>query len=257
MFNPATAAPNVTGDLVTKVLAVEIYFQLRAGKSPIYFTLSDFADSYSLELLYIAVSISLLFAWIIPVAMLLYWSVFGSISFFLNAVGSSIKIKGTPILPFLRWKSDINRVSTQIAEDYAKNNHDDVLLARIKAFEAQKLKQVEGEVIATMNLLLICVIVGLGYMGAPNFLMKVTSFADPLLNNYGYEFVCFLLAVQGFFGRLFNYHIFGSMGHLPGDFFSGSEERDKVVAWASEIAARNVPFMRKWIEEEFRKRNKK
>jgi hypothetical protein len=256
MFNPATVSPNITGDLVTKVLVVEVYFQLRAGKSPIYFTLSDFADSYSLELLYIAITLFLLSAWILPVAMFLYWFIFGGIRYVLNFIGSVIKIHGIPVFPFLLWKSDSTRVSTQIAEDYAKSNGNEIMLSRIKAFEAKQTKQVEGEVIATMNLLLVLLIIGLGYFGAPNFLMKVTSFADPLVDDYGYEIVCTLLAIQGFFGRLFNYQLFRNLGHLPGGFFTTNEERDKVAAWTSEIVARNIPFMRKWIEEDSRRRNR-
>lgn len=247
MFNPSDLTPKLTNDLVTKVLAVEIYFQLAAGKSPVYFSVSDFANSYSIEILYIAVTLYLLAAWLAPIGMLSYWMFFGSIRSALHLIGSTIRVQGIPLFPYLEWKRDVTRVSALVAEDYARSTGNSMLLLKIKEFEFEKLRQVEGEYVATLNLLLVGTVVVLGHFGYPNFLMRVTAFSESFTYGYSYAAVCTLLIVQGVIGRVSNYHIFRDLGFVPGDIFSSVDERNEAENWSSNIARRHIPFIKRWI----------
>ncbi|MCC1482007.1 hypothetical protein J1C52_10185 [Roseibaca sp. Y0-43] len=66
----------MSGKVALNLLFVEIYFLFRAGKSPFFFTLSDFVDRFSIEILYISLVLFLITGFLFPIAFIAYHSVF-------------------------------------------------------------------------------------------------------------------------------------------------------------------------------------
>jgi hypothetical protein len=240
--------PSVTNSIVNKVLFLEIYFLLKTGQSPAYFSLVDFVSNYSIDLFYIVVFFFMLSGWIMIPALAFYYFLPGALSWLGRQMMDLIKIEGIPIFKALRQDEREKSVSLEVANDYAKYNHDTELKARIDEYEKSAKERLEGEALAAANFVLVVLIAWISHAtGAPNFLMKIASFADSFLNGAAYE-VCFaLLVFQGSLGRATNFHLLFASGNLPPSFFFNEEEREKVEAWVKEIVARQGPLASQWM----------
>ena len=111
--------PSLTGSMVTKILAIELYFILTLSKSPIYFTLTDFLDSHSIELLYISVTLFILAPWIFPFAIAVYYLVAGAPAWVVAKLLNFVKWNGLPVFRLLRERKKDASVSILVAKDYA------------------------------------------------------------------------------------------------------------------------------------------
>ncbi len=240
--------PNLTLGVVTKILLIEVYFLLRVGKSPAYFSLSDFLDNYSIELLYISVLFFLLAAWIFPIVFLVYFGFAGTFAWFGRKVMNLIRINGVPVFRALREQDHKQAVSIEIAKDYAKSKKLNELTGRIEEYEKAHEKAMEGETLAATNFFLVLLIVTISCYGAPNFLMRVTSFADPFTKGYAYHACIVLLAIQGCIGRASSFYLLGNAGKLPRSFFDNEDERQSVAGWSTEIIERNIPLALRWMK---------
>jgi len=240
--------PNLSNGIITKILIVEIYFLLRSGQSPVYFSLLDFADNYSIELIYITVALTLLTGWIIIPALAVYMTVAGILSWMARLALSRFKYKGTPIFVALGQEYRDKRVSLSVAKKFAHSKSDSDLQSRIEKYESSSNQSQTIEVRASANFALILVIACVSYStGAPNFMMRVTSFVDPYLSGLGYEICLLLLIIQGVLGRISNFHTFAATGYLPPHFFKNEDERSTVAAWAHQETQHYIPLARKWL----------
>lgn len=127
--------PSMTAGFINKVLLVDVYFLLSAGQSPAYFTLPDFLDGYSMELLYIAVLLSLLTGWLFIPALAGYTIFVGGLTWFVRKLFGLIRCQGIPIFRALDQQNQENSVSLLVAKDYAKSKKDSELKARIEEHE--------------------------------------------------------------------------------------------------------------------------
>lgn len=243
--------PTVTSSLINKVLFLEVFFLLRSGKSPVYFSLSDFVDNYSIEIFYIAVLFSMLAAWIAIPAFAFYYVVVGSLSWCGRAILGLFKFEGIPIFKALGQQEREKSVSTEVAIDFAKSKPDLDLLARITEYEKNTQERIKNEAIATANFALVGAIVVTSYLtGAPNFLMKITSFADQFTPDAAYKVCIILLAIQGILGRATNFYLIRAAANLPPNFFVDEAERNEVNGWASKIIERQIPLAQNWINRD-------
>jgi hypothetical protein len=241
--------PNMTNSIVNKVLFLEVYFLLKAGKSPAYFSLIDFVDSYSIELFYIAVFFVMLAGWLMFPALAFYYVSSGILSWFGNRIMGFVKIKGIPIFTALGQHKRENSVSLGIAIDYAKSKPDPKLKKRIDEYEKTTQERWYNEALAATNFVLVGLIVWISYSkGAPNFLMKIASFADSFSYGLAYEVCLVLLAIQGFVGRATNFHLLHASGSLPPSFFIDEDERAKVEVWNVKMVEKYMPLARKWMK---------
>lgn len=241
--------PSLTSNIVTKILAIELYFLLTLSKSPIYFTLSDFLDSHSIELLYISVTLFLLAPWIFPFAMAIYFFVAGAPAWIFSKLLNFVKWDGLPVFRLLRDRKDDSSVSIEVAKDYAFRNHLTELSQRIEDYQLSNTKHMEGEAIATTNFLLIFLIVIVSDKSSPNFLMKVTGVLEPYLANYAYVGVVTLLLIQGVVGRISGFHLLRDAGSLHPDFFRDDIERAKAADWVNQIARKHEPHIMQWLRK--------
>ena len=129
--------PNITSNVVTKILFVELYFLLRSGKSPAYFALTDFVDNYSIELLYITVLLTLLSGWIFPIVLSAYIIIAGLLSFLGRCVLSSIRYMGIPLFKAILQNEREKSVSINIAKSFAHENSDTDLMNRIDNYNKE------------------------------------------------------------------------------------------------------------------------
>ncbi len=241
--------PNMTNNIVNKVLLLEVYFLLKAGKSPAYFSLIDFVDSYSIELFYIAVFFAMLAGWMTLPALAFYYILSGMLSWFGNRIIGLVKTEGIPIFTALGQHARENSVSLGVAIDYAKSKPDPELKKRIEEYEETTQERLSNEILAATNFVLVGLIVWIGSStGSPNFLMKGASFADSFSYGLAYEVCLVLLATQGFVGRATNFHLFRASGSLPPSFFIDEEERAKVEVWKVEMVNNCIPLARKWMK---------
>jgi hypothetical protein len=240
--------PSLSSGLVTKVLAIELYFLLTASKSPIYFTLTDFLDSHSIEILYISVTMFLLAPWVFPVAITTYIIVAGFPAWIARKILGTWKSEGLPIFRILRDRNREKSVSINVAKDYAFRNDLPELAQRISEHEVKHSKAMEGEAIAATNFLLILAIVLVSSQLAPNFLMKVTQIFDPYIGGKAYEIVVFLLIIQGIVGRMSGFHLIKGAGSLGPDFFKDENERASAANWVNSMVERNKPYLFDWIQ---------
>jgi hypothetical protein len=241
--------PNMTNSIVNKVLFLEVYFMLKTGKSPAYFSLIDFVDSYSIELFYIAVFFVMLAGWLMLPALAFYYVLSGILSWFGNWLMGLVKVEGTPIFTALGQHKRENSVSLGVAIDYAKSKPDPELKKRIEEYEKTTHERLSNEALAATNFVLVGLIVWISYStGAPNFLMKVASFADSFSYGLTYEVCLVLLAIQGFIGRATNFHLLQDSGSLPPSFFIDKDERAKVEAWHMKTVENCMPLARKWMK---------
>lgn len=240
--------PSVTSSIVNKVLFLEVYFLLKAGQSPAYFSLIDFVDNYSIELLYIVVFFFMLSGWLMIPTLTFYFVLSGVLSWLGRQIMGLIKFEGIPIFTALRQDERKKSVSLVIAIDYAKSKQDTELKERIDEYEKATKERLENEALAAANFVLVVLIAWVSYStGAPNFLMKIASFADPFSNGAAYEVCLALLVIQGFAGRATNFHLLHASGSLPPSFFFNEEERGKVEAWAEQMVSKHEPLARQWM----------
>lgn len=240
--------PNITGNVVTKILFVELYFLLRSGKSPAYFALTDFVDNYSIELLYITVLLTLLSGWIFPIALSAYIITAGLLSFLGRCVLSSIRYMGIPLFKALLQNEREKRVSINIAKSFAHANSDTDLMNRIEAYDKEATTSLEHEANASANFALILMIAWVSHTtGSPNFIMKITDFVDPYLFGSAYYACLILLIIQGIIGRASGFNKLFSSGTLPEKFFKNEEERTKVASWTNSEIERHFPLAQKWM----------
>ncbi|MDZ4309965.1 MAG: hypothetical protein U1A24_05340 [Cypionkella sp.] len=231
------------------MLFLEVYFLLRSKQSPIYFSLTDFVDNYSIELLYIAVTFSLLTGWLFIPAIGGYTVLVGSLAWCGRKFMGMFKCEGVPIFEALNQHNRENSVSIEVAKEYAKSNTDNDLTARIEKHEKESLEQLANEALATTNFALVILIAWISHStGAPNFLMKVSSFADPFTFGHAYTICLALLVSQGLFGRAANFHFIRVSGSLPPGFFKNVDERKKVAGWTEEIVGQYKPLAEKWMD---------
>jgi hypothetical protein len=224
-----------------------VYFLLRSGKSPAYFSLLDFVDNYSIELLYITVLFTLLSGWIIIPALAGYVLIAGALAWLGRQLVSTIRYMGIPIFKALGNEERRKRVSISIAEDYARSNSNDALLDRIEDYKKSSTQSLENEAQASANFILILIIAYVSHStGAPSFIMKVTSFVDPYFGGSAYQICLALLIGQGLLGRASNFHHLPASGHLPTRFFKNEEERSTVDAWSQQVIQRHAPLAEKW-----------
>lgn len=240
--------PNLSSALVTKVLAIELYFLLTASKSPIYFTLTDFLDSHSIELLYISVTMFLLTPWIFPVAITTYIIVAGIPAWVARKLLGAWKSEGVPVFQILQDRNREKAVSLNVAKDYAFRNDLPELAQRISEHEAKHSKAMDGEAIAATNFLLLVAIVLVSSQVAPNFLMKVTQVFDPYTGGKAYAIVVTLLMIQGIIGRMSGFHLLRDSGSLGPDFFRDESERANAANWVNSMVERNQPYLLEWIQ---------
>lgn len=190
---------NVTTSLTNKVLLLEVYFLLRSKQSPIYFALTYFLYNYSIELFYIAITLSLLSGLIFIPALAVYTIFVGSLAWCGSKFMGLFKYEGIPIFAALSQHNRENSVSIEVAKSYANSNNDDALLHRIKEYEKSSLEQLTGETLATMNFFLLALIVWISYItGAPNFFVEDHQFCRSL-----YFWVCLRVL----------YYTFDTTGH--------------------------------------------
>lgn len=242
--------PSITVGFISRVLLIEVYFLLRIGKSPAYFTLTDFLDAYSIELLYLTVSLSLLTGWVLVPALAAYTLLFGFLAWLTRATFGLIRIQGIPIFKALSQHKRENSVSLEIAKDYAKSHADITMQKRIKEYETESREHLSNEALASANFLLLLVAFWISHStGAPNFLMKVTTYADPYLMENAYEVCIVLLAIQGVLGRISSFHLLSEAGSLPPSFFKDDEERKAVADWATKVVGRFTPLAEKWLNK--------
>lgn len=243
--------PNVTSSITNKVLLLEVYFLLRSHQSPIYFSLTDFVENYSIELLYISVTLSLLTGWIFPLALAIYAILVGGFTWFGRKFLGLIRFQGIPIFEALNQRDREDSVSLSVAKDYAKSKADEGLQRRIDEYAKTSLKQLENEVHAATNFALVLLIAWISYStGAPNFLMKVSQFADPITLGNAYQICLFLLLSQGLLGRMSGFHLLRASGNLTPQFFKSEEERKKVASWVSEMVDRNKSLAERWLNKQ-------
>lgn len=240
--------PSLSSGLVTKVLAIELYFLLTASKSPIYFTLTDFLDSHSIELLYISVTIFLLTPWIFPVAMATYIIVAGVPAWIARKVLGAWKSGGVPVFRILQERNRAKAVSLNVAKDYAFRNDLPELSKRISEHEVTHAKAMEGEAIATTNFLLLAAIIIVSSQFSPNFLMKVTQVLDPYTGGKAYVIVVTLLMIQGIVGRMSGFHLLRDSGSLGPEFFRDESERVNAANWVTSMVERNKPDLFEWLQ---------
>lgn len=240
--------PNLTNGVITKILFVEIYFLLRSGQSPAYFSLLDFVDSYSIELLYITALLTLLTGWIVIPALAVYMLTAGALSWMGRLFFSTVKFLGIPIFKALREEERKKRVSLTIAKNFAHSNSNSDLQRRIEEYEKSSNQSLENEAQASANFALILAIAWVSHStGAPNFMMKVTSFVDPHLSGIAYEICLALLIIQGLLGRASSFHSLPASGYLPTRFFKNEDERSTVAAWTHQEIQRHFPLAEKWL----------
>lgn len=249
MKNIDGLVPNLSNGVITKILFVEIYFLLRSGQSPAYFSLLDFLDSYSIELIYITALLTLLTGWIIIPALAGYMIIAGSLSWIGRQILSTFKYMGVPIFKALGEEEREKRVSLDIAKNFAHSNSDSDLQRRIEEYEKSSIQSLESEAQASANFVLILAIAWVSHStGAPNFIMRVTSFVDPYLSGMAYEICLALLIIQGLLGRASRFHNLPASGYLPTRFFKNEDERSKVAAWAHQEVQRHLPLVEKWVK---------
>lgn len=240
--------PNLSNGFVTKFLAIELYFLLTASKSPIFFTLTDFLDSHSMELLYISVTLFLLTPWIFPAAIATYIIVAGLPAWIARKVLGVWKSEGVPVFRVLQDRNRAKAVSLNVAKDYAFRNDLPELAQRISEHEVKHGKAMEGEAIATTNFLLLVTIVLVSNQSAPNFLMKVTKVLDPYTGGKAYAIVVTLLMIQGIVGRMSGFHLLRDSGSLGPDFFRDESERVNAANWVNSMVERNQPDLFDWLQ---------
>lgn len=241
--------PGITGNIVNKVLILEVYFLLKAGQSPAYFSLIDFVDNYSIELFYIAVFFTLLAGWIMFPALAFYFALSGVLAWLGGKIMSLVRFQDVPVFKALRQNEREKSVSLEVAIDYARSNQDTELRERVGEYERTAQERVKNEAIAATNFILVVLIALISYStGAPNFLIKVASFADPFSNDSAYKVCLALLVIQGFVGRATSFHLLRDSGNLPPSFFINEEERGKVEAWTEQMVVRHAPLARKWMK---------
>lgn len=239
--------PKATVAFTSKVLFLEVYFLLRAGKSPAYFSLTDFIQTYSIEILYIVILLSLLAGWLIGPVFLLYFSVAGGLSWAGSQITRLARWQGTPVFSELsRYKRE-NSVSIAIARDYAHANCDGSLEERIAKYDEEVSQKLQNEMLAAANFALVVLIALVTHFTqAPNFLMKITSFADGITGGRAYEACLTLLVFQGVLGRALCFHLLRDSGSLPPDFFRTEDERRAVAAWVNQVVKKHEPLAKKW-----------
>ncbi|MEC8580144.1 MAG: hypothetical protein VXZ18_05275 [Pseudomonadota bacterium] len=248
MKNVDQLVPNLTKGVITKILFVEIYFLLRSGQSPAYFSLLDFVDSYSLELLYITTLLTLLTGWMTLPAIAGYVIIAGSLSLIGRLILSPLRCFGIPIFKALRDEEREKRVSVKIAESFAHSNSNSDLQKRIDAHLESSNQHLANEVLASANFVLILAIAWVSHStSAPNFMMKVTNFVDPHLAGHAYEICLALLIIQGLLGRASNFHSLSASGYLPTRFFKNEDERLTVAAWSSSEVQKHYSLAEKWL----------
>lgn len=248
MKNIDGLVPNLTNGLITKILFVEIYFLFRSGQSPAYFSLLDFVDSYSIELLYITALLTLLAGWIIIPALACYVIAAGALSWMGRLILATFQYMGVPIFRALREGERERRVSLSIAKDFAHSNSDSDLQRRIQEYEESSNKILENEARASANFALILAIAWVSHStGAPNFMMKVTGFVDPYLSGMAHKTCLVLLIIQGLLGRASNFYSLPASGYLPSRFFRNEDERSTVAAWTHKEIQRHLPLAEKWM----------
>lgn len=243
--------PNVTSNITNKMLFLEVYFLLRAKQSPIYFSLTDFVDNYSIELLYIAVTFSLLAGWLFLPTIGFYTVFVGSLAWCGRKFMGVFKCEGIRNFEVLNKHNRDNSVSIEVAKEYAKSNTDDDLQTRIEKYERESSERFANEVLATTNFVLVVLIAWISTStGAPNFLMRVSSFADPFTFGHAYTICLVLLILGGLFGRAANFHLFRASGSLPPSFFKNADERKKVAAWTEKIVGQYEPLAKQLLDRE-------
>ena len=243
--------PSVTNSIVNKVLFLEVYFLLRTGQSPAYFSLIDFVDNYSIELLYITVFFAMLVGWLMLPAMAFYYVIAGVFSWLGRKFMGLFKCEGTPIFTALGQHERENSVSLMIAIDYAKSKPDPELKERIDEYNKASQERLSNEALAATNFVLVGLIAWISYStSSPNFLMKVSSFADTFSYGWAYEVCLVLLAIQGFVGRATSFHLLHASGNLPPSFFSNEDERAEVKAWKLKMCDKYIPLARKCMKTE-------
>jgi hypothetical protein len=229
--------PNLTGSVVSKILFLEIYFLLRVGKSPAYFTLSDFFDRHSFELLYIGVLFVLLSDWVLFPATYIYLVFAGPLAWCLRTLLSRIKIAHTYIFKELYSMDRKNRTGLDLTINYARANNDQSLLQRATEYKEAYRHKVAAEKTAATNLILVLAIIGISCLaGTPNFLMMVSDFANPYTNGWAYQICIGLFVIQGSIGRAVNFYVFLKANSLPARFFNDDTLRTTIHAWPEEKA---------------------
>ncbi len=229
--------PNLTGSVVSKVLFLEIYFLLRVGKSPAYFTLSDFFDRYSFELLYISVLFVLLADWVLLPAAYLYLGFAGPLAWCLRTLLYKIKIGHTYVFKELYSMDRKNLTSLDLTINFARTNGEQSLLQRATEYKDMNRHKVAAEKTAATNLILILGIIGISCLaGAPNFLMMVSDFANPYTNGWAYQICIGLIVIQGCLGRAVNFDVFLKANSLPARFFDDDTLRTTIRDWPEEKA---------------------
>lgn len=240
--------PNITTSIIQKVLLLEIYFLLRAGKSPAYFSLTDFVDNYSIELFYIAVFFSMLAAWLVLPAMAVYMMFAGILAWCTRKFFGIFKYLGVPIFKILDQHEQENSVSIEIAKDYAKFTNDASLKTRIEEHEEKLQDDFLNETQATINFALIIAIIWISNStSAPNFFMQVANLVDPFTFGWAYQICVLLLVLQGIVGRMVSFHIVRSAGSLPIKFFQNDEERETVAAHTSNVVEQKMSAVWRWL----------
>ncbi|GGH60400.1 hypothetical protein GCM10011341_32620 [Frigidibacter albus] len=138
----------------------------------------------------------------------------------------------------------------KLASDYAFANADEKLQARVHEYEQKTQESLSNEALAVSNFLLVIMIALISFQtGAPNFLMKVSNFADPLVSGNAYKIVLGFLFLQGVLGRVSSFYLLHAAGHLPPNFFRDENERKKVANWTSELIDRYKPLAREWMDK--------
>lgn len=240
--------PSLSNGLIAKILAIELYFLLSAHKSPIYFTLTDFLDSHSIEILYISVTIFLLSPWIIPIVMAAYVAVAGTLSWIARKLLGCIRWDGLPVFRILRERDHELAVRIEVAKDYAFRNDLPELAGRIADYESKQNRSMEGEAIAATNFSLVLAILLVSSDSVPNFLMKVTEPLEPYTGIMAYKTVIGLLLIQGIIGRMSSFHLLRDAGILRPDFFKNEEERISAKEWEAAMVERPQPYLIEWMQ---------
>ena len=243
--------PNASINITHKVLLLEVYFLLKAGKSPAYFSLPEFVKNYSVEVFYIAVFFSIFAAWLFFPALSAYYIFFSLPAWFGRKFMSLYRYAGFPVFEALKRREEEDSVSLSVAKDYAKSKADGGLQTRIKEYETISDERLANEYLASANFVLVALVAWISHStGAPNFLMSVSRFADPFTHGAAYQICLVLLLIQGIIGRASNFGLLRAAGELPPDFFKSGCEKERVAAWRKTMVEKNVPLAEEWMSKD-------
>ncbi|UWR41990.1 hypothetical protein K4F85_03565 [Phaeobacter inhibens] len=216
-------------------MAVEVYFILQLGKSPIYFKLSDFLNPHGIELFYVSVTIFILAPWIAPPAYIIYATFFHALKAAILWPFKIIKYNGQPLFKKILESQRSDEIAIDVAKNYCKEHKDSALSARIESWEDDQNQRNSLELVRTTSLSLFIAMALISSKENPNFLMKVSDIASQWFSFDAYRILVFLIISSGLLGRLSNFQSLRKLGYLPQDFITDPVTREGLKEWPSKM----------------------